>query len=169
MMNIFSEIFNKNICKECKMCCKFGEDDLWDLPQFTCDEKNRLSLKHPNVKYKLYNNMYIPITIVRSHHHVCPFLDETTGCIIQNEKPIDCALWPFYIMKIGEDLVLAQDLNCPAIENCTIEQIYKCLSKVFLDILDIYMANPEYIKEYKTDFRIWKRWKEGTYESRNSI
>ena len=171
MINIFSEFFNNNVCKECKMCCKFSEDDLWDLPQFTCDEKKRLSLKYPNIKYKLYNNMYIPVTIVCGQYYVCPFLDETIGCTIPNEKPIDCALWPFYIMRTEEDLVLAQDLNCPAIENCKLEQIKKCLDEVFLDILHIYMLNPEYIKKYRTNFCIWKKvgGRCTTYEGWNSI
>lgn len=60
MLNIWSNLLNQNDCIKCKSCCKFTNNDLWDLPRFTLEAKEILSLKYPDIEFQRCNETYVP-------------------------------------------------------------------------------------------------------------
>lgn len=167
MLNILINLLNQNDCIKCKNCCKFTNNYLWDLPRFTLGEKESLSLQYPDIEFQRSNETYVPKTNIILDVWTCPFLKNNVGCILADKKPIDCALWPFYIMQNEDLLMLTQDLSCPLLNNTTIGQIEKSLMGVLTNLLNFYLNNSDYIQPYDNNYFIWKSWRRKDYENWN--
>ena len=159
-----------NECCNCKQCCNFTVEDLWDLPKFTEEDMKIISIKYNNIVMQKQNTTYVPKIIVHSSEYkYCPFLVDDIGCILNENKPIDCALWPFYIMRQGNQLMLVQDLSCHVLRDITKKQVYENLRDKLSMIIKIYLLNPDYIQPYNNKFKIWKTWRLENNENRNCI
>ena len=50
---MLSKILSKETCKNCKFCCSFKRQSLWETPLFSLQQKNLLQNKYPFSKFKL--------------------------------------------------------------------------------------------------------------------
>ena len=86
----------------------------------------------------------------------CFFLDKKSGCMLNDdEKPLDCKIWPLRIMKDAEHLVIALTPTCKEINKLPVETVKEFVqSGIGEYIRDKAMKMPDIIKEYRSDFPV---------------
>jgi Fe-S-cluster containining protein len=122
-------------CLTCKHCCYFLKNEINLSPYFSQNEINNVS----KGKLSLAKNGFYQAKICKSKKYSdlyrCVFLNEGNHkCLIYNERPIDCLMWPFIVgwdkHKKGIYLWVVESKWCPAVE---IEKIKK--DKIYLKII----------------------------------
>lgn len=93
---MLKEILKPEECAACRICCWFDDDDLWESP-LTCTEK--------------INDLYR-----------CPELGQK-GCLLGNEKPFSCQVWPFRVMSFHGILVITLSTVCPSVQKQPLKAI----------------------------------------------
>lgn len=131
---MLEKILSQETCKNCKICCSFVQDDVWEAPFG---------------KYNFKNENEILL---------CPKLVDGSGCTMGDEKPFDCSIWPLRPFKINETLKIGICKICPAFKSDSrnsYEAIIKLLSDGLYDkIKDEVEKRPELIKKYTKDYDI---------------
>lgn len=160
---MLSKILSKETCKNCKFCCSFKRQSLWETPLFSAKQKDFLQNKYPFSKFKLVKDDVFTIDLDNSYktndeneEAKCYFLDTNNGCILsKDEKPFDCSIWPFRLMKKQDKLVIALTPTCPAINKIPLEEISEFVkTELATKIFAQGRKEPYIIKEYKDGFPI---------------
>lgn len=140
---MLSKILSKNDCRECKFCCSFRRQSLWELPLF--DWRKPLDLLP---LYKTENpDEEVP----------CPYLEDGKGCTLSSEKkPFDCKIWPLRVVssKENSELQIVLTPTCKAINKVPLEKIRELVNTELKEtILSYAKEHPQIIKE-DSDFFI---------------
>ncbi|MDR0920307.1 MAG: hypothetical protein LBM93_13860 [Oscillospiraceae bacterium] len=101
---MLSGLLEKEDCKNCKLCCRFDEYEVWEVPVFTEYEMNKIKEFNKDAEFIKWGNIY-RFKIVPLHNGElmsCPALTDT-GCVLGAEKPFECAVWPFRIMELDNE------------------------------------------------------------------
>lgn len=87
------------ICLDCNGCCSFREQEsIWQPTYLSIETEGTGTLK----------------TVPFEEHFICSkFKPEEGTCQIYSKRPLECMLYPFLINRLGNQLHLALDLNCP--------------------------------------------------------
>ncbi len=159
---MLSKVLSKSQCADCGFCCVFRRQSRWETPLFTEDNRNALTEKFKNAKFRQVGDMYtINIdgeykTESEDEEAPCFFLDRNKGCILgDDEKPFDCKIWPLRIMLKDEKLVIALTPTCKEINKLPIERM-EALVKDGLGraIYEESKKHPGMIKEYREGFPV---------------
>lgn len=147
-------VLDKSTCAKCKFCCGFDKEDSWEIPvinEALADELRNKGIKIDNVNgcYK-YN-----LEFEGNEIKYCPFLDEKTGCTLDNEnKPFDCKIWPLRVMKKGNKKVLAIAKTCPAFSVTKADLLRLISERLLEEIKEHISKNPYVINELKEDYEV---------------
>lgn len=116
-------ILSQETCAGCRICCSFVAADVWEAPEFTQEELEKITAlgiskdkflvsketesgrKTYKAKYKFADDKEILL---------CPCLDETKGCMLGQDKPFECSIWPIRIFENEEGAYLGLAEICPA-------------------------------------------------------
>lgn len=154
---MLEELLTLKDCARCKICCHFQEDELFDAPTFTEEQKQYildvLNIKvHFNKKNKIYQ---IVLDEKTDKGYKCPLLSEN-GCILPKYmEPFDCESWPFYVMRKGKNFVITVSCDCPAFNKIPREQLVEYIRLKFKkEAIKIIMEYPDMITEYNRELDI---------------
>lgn len=123
------EILPPEKCAECKGCCFFDKDDAWEAPAPLLPEKDGVM--------------------------VCCHLTES-GCERKNRKPLECALYPFRVMKMGEHTVIALCRYCKAVTDLPLTRVLAFVDEKAAELFELAENNPQTVKEYNREYVILK-------------
>ncbi len=118
-------------CMSCRDCCKFSENDSFDSPMFTEEEKQDILNKFHDVKFvkvgKLWKVVLVNISGKRAAaKYICPFYNsQEYKCLIYNIRPFDCSTWPFYIMKFHGKVMITLSKDCPVVLSNKLDYLLK--------------------------------------------
>lgn len=148
-------ILKPNTCKECKICCNYSKESLWDIPGFTEKEYKRTILEFPEMKAISYtkNNLYYFTPLKKGTTYLCPFLSDN-GCKLGNNKPFKCAIWPLYVVTKENEKYIAVSKVCPNIPNITPETFKSLLFSEYQKIQETVRLFPELIETNRDFFKI---------------
>ena len=115
---MLSSILKKSDCAECRFCCSFRRQSLWETPIFDQATVEKLRVLYPTAKFRPVGNAASvtsagtpasSFTFDISDQYKtndpeeeapCPFLEANRGCILPPElKPFDCSIWPFRAVR----------------------------------------------------------------------
>ena len=159
---MLSKILSKEQCADCGFCCVFRRTSIWETPLFPESVIDKLKIEYKKSKFVSVGDLY---TIDLSKEYKteaddeeapCFFLNNKKGCMLNDdEKPLDCKIWPLRIMRDGKHLVIALTPTCKEINELPIETIKEFVqSGIGEYIRDKAMEMPDIIKEYRNDFPI---------------
>lgn len=156
---MLSKILTKQDCSNCKICCEFDDNDLWENPiiyddcaecvlkinplqEFTQAENN--GSRYRVLKLKKENDIY-----------PCSMLDRTKGCKLGSEnKPFDCKIWPLRVMKKNGKTVIALSPVCPVVSAKPLDEIMCAAGELSDLIFSQARLHPEMIKDYIDDYKV---------------
>jgi len=103
---MIKQIIPEEFCLNCRLCCRFVEQDSVWVPCLLDDEKKKLKEDKIKLIFSKKEGVYF-----------CSFLEpETNKCKIYKDRPFECQLYPFLINLKDKKLFLSLDLNCPYIK-----------------------------------------------------
>lgn len=113
---MLKEILSKASCAECRLCCVFDRYDVWETPLFEAETMGKVAAAVPDAKFAKKGGGFVLNSgeITDGELFSCPALTEN-GCMLGDDKPFDCRIWPFRIMKSGEGRVIAVSSLCSAV------------------------------------------------------
>ncbi|MCL1866914.1 MAG: hypothetical protein FWF82_05850, partial [Oscillospiraceae bacterium] len=118
--DFISGILPPQKCVECKECCVFDKDDIWEVGDF--------------VKVTQKANLF-----------VCENLT-ANGCGLGSRKPPECALYPFRVMTFEGKRVLTLSKFCKGVGEKSMTEIIKFAEEKSGDFAAVAKNNPDIIK-----------------------
>lgn len=150
----------KEICLQCDVCCRFHQARTIWVPLFTESEIRYLAEKNilPSLMFtsgtaNKKGGRRINL-IEQENCFICPcFNPSDSKCKIYQNRPFECQLYPFLLVKDGLRFYLAQDKKCPylnIIEDNKTKTYTDYLRKEFNknNIISLLRQNRELFAEY---------------------
>lgn len=154
-------------CAQCRICCVFEKYELWDTPLISAELKGRIEAAHPDFGFieKGVLGSYIFNMAkfgIGDDTFRCPTLGEK-GCTLGADKPFECRIFPFRLMKLGGYTMITVSPVCPAIADTPIRALIEELDRTYEYGLTLaeYMFcygddNPDVIKIYEQGYPVLK-------------
>lgn len=168
---MISKVLSREACKNCKFCCVFVKDSLWELPVFPKEAYERI-ISNDKTKEKYFEKVFIDddrfyyrmkledqyMTDNPDETASCIFLDENHGCTLNDEdKPLECKIWPLRVMDRDNEMVIAFETICPELGEKPSEEIKKLAEEIKGDIEEYASKYPFIAKPYDDRFPIITR------------
>ena len=130
---MLSELMSKETCASCRYCCSFKRTSLWEVPAFPEDVIKKMTYQSANPEEE------VP----------CPYLDRSVGCTLgETDKPFECKLWPFRVMRKGGHLLMTISIACPSIMTWELEQLRSYAQEKLKKPVRAYVdEHPEIVKD----------------------
>lgn len=155
---MLKKILSPKTCADCRICCKFDCTDTWELPVISDETAARVKELCPETEFIITGN---ELTFKSPNLHgdelfQCPALTEN-GCGLKAEdKPFDCKIWPFRIMRDeNESIVITVSELCIGMKNFSADYLRKFLIEENLDtlIFDYAASYPSHIKPMQEGYK----------------
>ncbi|MBQ3842043.1 MAG: hypothetical protein II820_05055 [Ruminiclostridium sp.] len=157
---MLSSVLSKENCANCRFCCSFRRQSLWETPLFDAETVEKLSELYPEAHFKPRGDVYtIDIdgdykTDDSEEEALCPFNKD--GCILGVElKPFDCSIWPLRVMRYNGGLAICLTPTCPVISQKPLSVMRELADGAVGDrIADYARSHPFIVKDYKEGFPV---------------
>lgn len=152
-------LLSKSVCGECRICCGFDNTDLWEMPVMNEKTKNKLEYLRPGTEFIGDEDSYTVKCKELSHGELfyCPALDKNTGCILGEEKPFDCKIWPYRVMNFKGSKVITVCPVCKEIFSRPLRELVEFLEGGLAEKIDEYSnKHPDIVKDYDISYPILK-------------
>lgn len=152
-------LLEKKTCSGCRICCGFDNTDLWELPVMTKKTADRLAEIKQGTKFVQKDGGYITDAgnLPADMLYYCPALDHKTGCMLEEDKPFDCRIWPFRVMETKDKRLRMITVSpvCPEIYGRPLSDLAQFVNGTFKDTVFRYAAeHPEIIKPYIENYPV---------------
>ena len=151
----------KDECAQCRLCCIFDKYDVWETPVITDELKGRIETEHSELRFvsKGDSGAYIfnmeDTWDEKEELYFCPALDRQKGCILGENKPFDCKVWPYRIMRLGGALVISIASICPVMYKKPLDTLIEELESGLADrIFGEAEKHPQIVKPYEQGYPI---------------
>ncbi len=115
MIAQWPQLIDQQFCFECRGCCSFNEPKSPWRARLTKEEQSRYAQKEAQ---RFRQDGFFLDTVDQHGAHLCCFLDPTDhSCRVYAQRPLECALYPFLIMRRKNQLCLAVHLACPFVQS----------------------------------------------------
>lgn len=151
---MLKEILTAQSCEECRLCCVFDSTDTWELPILESENVTAVLAVKPDAAIE--NGTFIAPKLSGNELFACPVLGER-GCMLPREqRPFDCRIWPFRMMKVENGkIVIAVSELCESMAKYSDEELRTFLDKGLGDKIFVYAENhPEHIKPMTKGYRV---------------
>jgi hypothetical protein len=151
MTDMLKGLLSREECANCRICCSFDSYDIWETPVITHDMVNRiLSDYKPDQKFIRRDDHFL-LRLEREKDrdlYYCSLLDHSKGCVMGENKPFDCQIWPFRVMKLAGYNMITLSPVCPVVNQKPISDIVKTCMGISSVIFENAREHPEYVKPY---------------------
>lgn len=152
---MLTKILSRQTCADCRICCAFDETDLWEAPLISHDLKNKILKLNPSQSFRPVKNSFV-LEMEKSEDELyyCPMLS-SNGCLLGNEKPFDCKIWPFRIMDFKGTLVITLSPVCNPLFSKPLNELHDFIQDGLADTLfKEAKEHPDIIKDYIPNYPI---------------
>lgn len=143
-------------CAKCRICCGFTEEDKWEIPLFAGDgERNTAAAHSPVTEIPDTQSCVFKMDFHGNDLVMCPAAGEN-GCRLGAQRPFDCRIWPFRVMRFDGRNVITLSPVCPAVMSHPLSELMGFLSEDgFADKLFSHAERfPETVKPYEAGYPI---------------
>ncbi len=153
---MLKKLLSREECANCKICCSFDDYDIWETPIIDEELKVKVLKLNPEQKFVAKGNS----SILRMEKdteedlYFCSVLDRQKGCLLGDEKPFDCRIWPFRVMRLDQRLVITLSPVCPVVQTRPLSLIKEVCDELAPIIYAQAQKNPDIVKNYIENFPI---------------
>ena len=147
---MLSGLLSKEECAKCRICCEFGDDDLWETPFVDKEKQQEIKALLPEAEFFQYGGSSRVGLVAQKTAglYYCQALDCQSGCKLGDKKPFDCRIWPFRVMKLKGLPVLTISPVCPAVMKKPLADIYKTAEKIAPLAFSYAAKYPQTVRDY---------------------
>ena len=132
----------QKVCLSCDGCCRFAEVNSSWRPRMAREEiENRRSFAKILLK-ELDEDNAIKAVECRGQSQCVFFNADENTCQVYEERPFECRLYPFLLVKKGDDLSVGVRLSCPYIQ----EKRHDIEFKNYVESLQQYFQQQEVLE-----------------------
>lgn len=153
---MLSKLLSKEECANCRICCSFDSTDLWETPVISPELRIRILDDYPEMRFVTKGDSYL-FRMDREPDcdlYYCSVLDRSKGCVLGDEKPFDCKIWPFRVMDFQGKRVITLSPVCPVVKTRPLEEICTVAKELAPTIFAEADKNPDIVKKYIPDYPI---------------
>lgn len=153
---MLSKLLSKDECASCQICCSFDSTDLWETPVVSKDLKIRILDDYPELKFIKKNDSFLFRMDKEPDEdlYFCSVLDREKGCVLGDEKPFDCRIWPFRIMDFEGRLVITLSPVCPVMIKKPLSELQALARELAPVIFEEAEKNSDIVKKYLPNYPI---------------
>jgi hypothetical protein len=147
---MLKKILSGDTCANCRLCCIFDRYDVWETPVFTEDIMERIRSAHPDADFIRWGDGYIfkVLSLNEDQLFSCPALTPE-GCMLGDDKPFDCQIWPYRIMEVGGRRAITIASICDELYHRPLAELVGFLKEGLADTIFAYAdLHPEIVKPY---------------------
>ena len=156
---MLKKILSPKTCAQCRLCCKFDRTDTWEIPVFDESTADAAKALCPDAEFTDAGSeltFKAPI-LTGDELFPCPALTDN-GCGLSAEnKPFDCKIWPFRMMRDDSgNTVIALSELCTGMSEHSDETLRNFLTSEGLDriIFEYASIHPSHIKPLAEGYRV---------------
>lgn len=153
---MLKKLLSREECANCKICCSFDDYDIWETPIIDDELKVKVLKLNPEQKFvtKGSSSILRMEKDVQEDLYFCSLLDRQKGCMLGDEKPFDCRIWPFRVMRLDKRLVITLSPVCPVVQTRPLSLIKEVCDELAPVIYAQAQKNPDIVKNYIENFPI---------------
>lgn len=126
---MLKQILKQSSCGKCRICCGFDENDKWEIPLVFDELKKLIEERSPDVKLIPRGNEHVFDMQFNGDEVVyCPMLTEN-GCILGDDKPFDCRIWPFRVNDLNGTRVITVSPVCGEVSSLPLSTLTEFAEK----------------------------------------
>lgn len=146
---MLKKILDQKSCGKCRVCCGFIESDKWEIPLVFDELKACIAERYPEVKLTPRGNEHVfDMQFDGDRVIFCPMLTDT-GCILGDDKPFDCRIWPFRVNSFEGRNVITVSPVCGTVSELPLRALTEFVQGEFAKLLfDTARAHPDMVKPY---------------------
>lgn len=153
---MLKKILSKDTCAECRLCCVFDRYDVWETPLFEEKTMAKVAELRKDAKFAKKGNGFVLNSgeITDGELFACPALTDN-GCMLGDDKPFDCRIWPFRIMNRDGQRVIAVSSLCSAVHGQSHDELRAVLKEGLADKIFAYADKfPEAVHELYDNYTV---------------
>ncbi|MBO5448513.1 MAG: hypothetical protein J5994_04220 [Ruminococcus sp.] len=154
---MLSKILSRDECAKCKLCCTFDSYDLWETPIIPVKLASRIMQDfEPDQKFIRKDDHFL-LKMDKEPDadlYYCSLLDQEKGCIMGDDKPFDCRIWPFRIMALNGVRVITLSPVCPVVQTKPLADIQAVAKELAPEIFAYADETPSAVKPYLDGYPI---------------
>lgn len=154
---MLSKLLSREECAKCRLCCCFDSYDLWETPIITRDTASRILQEYAPSQKFIHKEGEFLLRLEREPDkdlYYCTMLDHEKGCIMGDNKPFDCRIWPFRIMSFKGTRVIVLSPVCPVVQTKPLDKIAETAKELAPQIFAYADETPLAVKPYMEGYPI---------------
>lgn len=157
---MLTKLLSRQTCAECRLCCHFDCYDIWNTPLLSEALRDRISELLPETAFiSKGESSYLFRICPDTETFACPLLNPSEGCILGDEKPFECRIWPLALMELDGRKLISISPLCKAMMDIPLSKLLAFLKEGIADEIFAYgEANPDAVQPYDRMYPIllWK-------------
>lgn len=154
---MLSKILSREECAKCRLCCSFDSYDLWETPYIPAQLASRILQEFKPDQEFIKKEDHFLLKMQKEPDmdlYYCSLLDPDKGCILEDNKPFDCQIWPFRIMALNDTRVITLSPVCPVVQTRPLCDIQAVAKEIAPEIFAYADENPAAVKPYLEGYPI---------------
>lgn len=153
---MLSEMLSKDDCKNCRICCSFDSSDIWETPVITEELRRDILDSYPEMRFVKKDDCYLFRMEKEEDEdlYYCSVLDHENGCVLGENKPFDCKIWPLRIMDLNGSRVITLSPVCPVMFKKPVDELCALAKKLAPVIFGEADRHPSIVKKYIVGYPI---------------
>lgn len=150
------KLLSKHDCAKCRQCCAFESYGLRSTPTITDELAEKARRLKPGVKFAKPDGVRL-FMMEREEEidlYYCPMLDREAGCMLGDDKPFECRIFPFSLMQLGGRLAIAVSAYCPMITQKTLAELRTAAAELAPTIFAEGEKRPELVRPFENGYVI---------------
>ncbi|MBR0484648.1 MAG: hypothetical protein IJJ69_07740 [Oscillospiraceae bacterium] len=157
---MLKQILSSQTCAECRQCCIFDCYDVWNTPVIVPELRMKIQKILPDAEFVSAGTASYRFRLCPDgDSFACPLLHPETGCLLGEEKPFDCQIFPFRMMHLQDSIVIAVSPLCDALTQYSLKTLLDFVKTELAEKLFIYAEqHPDVVHVYDPLYPVllWK-------------
>ncbi|MDE6088009.1 MAG: hypothetical protein K2G25_06445 [Oscillospiraceae bacterium] len=149
---MLKKLLTQNTCAKCRQCCIFSNYDVWDLPVLSGEIREQCRTVLPELEFISKGTESYLFRIKKTDPDglfACPVLDLENGCLLGDQKPFDCQIFPFQIVRIQNRNAIVLSRLCDSMMNTPVRKLTDFLEQELAQKIFSYaQEHPDVIRYY---------------------
>lgn len=155
---MLKKILPRTTCAACQLCCQFDASDIWELPVLPEEAVAAIQKYRPETAFVPVGaeQTFAAPPLKGEELYACPVLTEHGCGLSEQDKPFDCKVWPFRLMRTenGAVCISISDL-CTGVQLHEVEQLQAFLREGLAETMFTYAkAHPDHIHAWHDGYRV---------------
>ena len=153
---MLKNILSPSSCAGCRICCVFDRSDIWELPLLWESDLDAVKPHYNGKLIKRGSSSYVfDVDFKEDGLAYCPMLTDK-GCILGNDKPYDCKIWPFRVNDLNGRLVITLSPVCPSVSELPLNRLMDFMQKDSFaeQLFSAAKEHPDMVKPYISGYPI---------------